>query len=331
MFFSYTTKSASAANPDMLGNIPCLTDLNLRAEIFVSECETLSFNAESYCSSPNINDISTPLISDKSGTNDIFEMNMGDTLSIGQQPTSLRVSQPSSSLNPCALSFSPLENRNVSATESSDAHCEGQNGIGPKSVLHLLKANNADRPVIAQLNINFLAPKFEPLEDLIKDNIDLLLISETKIDDTYQTEQFRIEGYSKPIRLDRNRNGGGLMIFSRDDLSCHEIKTHELPTNVECKFLEMRIRQSKWLIVGGYNPHKDNISYFLEHVGRELDKNLSKYENLLLLGDWNSAVTEREMNEFCDSYGLENLIKVPTCYKSTENPSSIDIMLTNKK
>ena len=125
------------------------------------------------------------------------------------------------------------------------------------------------------------------------------------------------------------------MIFSRDDLPCHELKSHELPSDVECAFLEIRIRQSKWLIVGrgggGYNPLKKNISYFLTHVGRELDKYLFKFENLLLFGDWNSTVTEIEMREFCEANNLENLIKDNTCYKSAENPSSIDIMLTNKK
>ena len=29
-------------------------------------------------------------------------------------------------------------------------------------------------------------------------------------------------------------------------------------------------------------------------------------------------------------YGLKNLIKSPTCYKSADNPSSIDMSLTNK-
>ena len=139
-----------------------------------------------------------------------------------------------------------------------------------------------------------------------------------------------MNGYSKPIRFTRNCHGGGFMIFSRNDLPCHELKSHELPSDVECTFLEMRIRQYKWLIVVGYNPHKENISYFLNYVGREIDKYLPKYENLLLLGDRNSAVTEKGMKEFCEVYNLENLIKGPTCFKSVENPSSIDIMLTNK-
>ena len=36
------------------------------------------------------------------------------------------------------------------------------------------------------------------------------------------------------------------------------------------------------------------------------------------------------MNEFCDVYGLRNLITEHTCFKNHLNPSSIDFMLTNK-
>ena len=218
-------------------------------------------------------------------------------------------------------------------TPTPSVNCSDDQIISdPKSILSKLREKNADRPVIGQLNINFIAQKFEPLVSLIKDNIDLLMVSETKVDDSYPIEQFKIEGYAKPIRLDRNCHGGGFMIFPRDDLPCHELKPQGLPADIECTFLELRIRQSKWLIVAGYNPHKEKISYFLKNVGRELDnKYLSKYENLLLIGDWNSAVTEKEMKDFCEIYNLENLIKEPTCFKSANNPSSIDIMLTNKK
>ena len=50
-----------------------------------------------------------------------------------------------------------------------------------------------------------------------------------------------------------------------------------------------------------------------------------------MLGDWNSAVSEEDMKNFCGMYDLENLIKEPTCFKSTENLSSIDVILTNRK
>ena len=100
------------------------------------------------------------------------------------------------------------------------------------------------------------------------------------------------------------------MIFVRDDLPCHELASHKLPIDIECIFLEMTIRKSKWLIIGGYNPHKENISKFLKYVGQELDKYLSKYENLLLLGDWNSAVTEKDMKEFCETLLVSKVQKI---------------------
>ena len=49
-----------------------------------------------------------------------------------------------------------------------------------------------------------------------------------------------------------------------------------------------------------------------------------------MLGDFNSTVNEEEMADFCDMYDLHNLIKEPTCFKSIENPSLIDLILTNR-
>ena len=56
---------------------------------------------------------------------------------------------------------------------------------------------------IAHLNINFLYNKFEGLKLLVQDKIDILVLSETKLDDTYTTNQFMIEGFSSPFRADK--------------------------------------------------------------------------------------------------------------------------------
>ena len=55
------------------------------------------------------------------------------------------------------------------------------------------------------------------------------------------------------------------------------------------------------------------------------------YDNILLLGDLNSSVHEKNMEDFCEMYDLENLIKEPTCFKRASNPSCIDVMFTNRK
>ena len=82
---------------------------------------------------------------------------------------------------------------------------------------------------------------------------------------------------------------------------------------------------------GGYNPAKELTSYFLDHVSKNLDRTLGNYEHILILGDLNCTVSEVPMQNFCELYNLENLIKQPTCYKNPNNPSSIDVMLTNSE
>ena len=36
------------------------------------------------------------------------------------------------------------------------------------------------------------------------------------------------------------------------------------------------------------------------------------------------------MRDFCNTYNLQNIIKEPTCFKSVENPKTIDLILTNR-
>ena len=57
---------------------------------------------------------------------------------------------------------------------------------------------------------------------------------------------------------------------------------------------------------------------------------MQKFDNYLLIGNLNSEIQEPAIKEFCETYNLDNLINEPTCYKNPLNPSSIDVMLTNR-
>ena len=71
---------------------------------------------------------------------------------------------------------------------------------------------------MAQLNISSIRNKFRFLEKDICANLDILLISETKLDDSFPSAQFLLDGFSKPYRLDRCSNGGGILLYIRDDI-----------------------------------------------------------------------------------------------------------------
>ena len=56
------------------------------------------------------------------------------------------------------------------------------------------------------------------LQEVIGNNIDVLLISETKLDASFPSSQFILDGFTPPYRLDRTQHGGGIMLFIREGI-----------------------------------------------------------------------------------------------------------------
>ena len=155
------------------------------------------------------------------------------------------------------------------------------------------------------------------------------MISETKLDETFPAAQFSLQGFCDPYQFDRNRNGGGIMLYIREDIPSRLIEK-KLRNNSEYFFVEINLRKKKWLLCCSYNPHKNSVSTHIDFLRRELDLHSSNYENFILLGDFNSETTDKNLKDFCNLYLLKNLIKKPTCFKNPENPKTIDLILTNR-
>ena len=153
------------------------------------------------------------------------------------------------------------------------------------------------------------------------------MISETKLDESFPHSQFKISGFSKPFRLDRNCNGGGIMLFIREDIPAKLIFTKVSP--IEGFYVEINSRKQKWLIYCTCNPNKHNISKHIEALSKSSDFFSSNYENVLLMGDFIAGLDNAVLKDFCNSYNLTNLISKATCYKNPNNPSFIDLLLAN--
>ena len=90
-----------------------------------------------------------------------------------------------------------------------------------------------------------VANKLDRLDELVKDYVDILIILETKIDNTFPKTQFRLNGFSEPFRKDRNINGGGVLIFVRNTIPCKELTEYNVPEKMEGIFLEINLRKIK--------------------------------------------------------------------------------------
>ena len=158
--------------------------------------------------------------------------------------------------------------------------------------------------------------------------VDMLLPTVTKLDDSFPTTQFSLNGFCKPYRLDRSLNGGDILLYVRDDIPSRLLTDYKIKDNLELFFVEVNFRKKKWLFSFSYNPHKSNISDHLHHLSKGLDVYLKSYGNILIMGDLNSEVSENCLNGFCSS--LKTLNRGPTCFKIPNNPSCIvDLFLTN--
>ena len=169
-----------------------------------------------------------------------------------------------------------------------------------------LRLRIVNKFIIGNLNINSLPNKFDQLREIALKYVDVLVITETKLDDTFTTSQFLVTGFSVPYRLYQNRNEGGIMTFMCYDIPSRVITKHVFPDDVEGLFMELNFRKAKWLLFGTY------------HLPTQSDNNLDKtlhlyshYDKKLLVGDFNREVSD-VLNIFLYQHDFENLVKEKT-------------------
>ena len=66
----------------------------------------------------------------------------------------------------------------------------------------------------------------------------------------------------------------------------------------------------------------------LAELSKSTDLYLTKYDQLLFLGDFNAVVEDSSLKNFCSSYNLTSMINRPTYFKTPEKPSCMDLILT---
>ena len=112
----------------------------------------------------------------------------------------------------------------------------------PFEKLKNTRLKNPNILIIAQLNINSLRNKFESLVRMLHNNLDILLITETKIDSSFPTAQFQIEGYTT-YRFARNSSGEGILLYIPEDIPSTLLNSD---ISIESFSIEINIRKKKW-------------------------------------------------------------------------------------
>ena len=109
------------------------------------------------------------------------------------------------------------------------------------------------------------------------------MVSETKIDMSFPTSQFVIQGFAASLRVDRTNTDGGILVYVGDDIISNLLNISYVSSDTECVATEINLCKTEWLLIGSYNPHKNNISNYLMNLSKIVDKNSSGYDKCLCL------------------------------------------------
>lgn len=195
------------------------------------------------------------------------------------------------------------------------------------------RKENLQKLAIAYLNINSIKSKYIMATEIIYQKlVDIFVLAETKIDESFSDAQFSVEGYQL-YRKDRTIAGGGLLAYVSKEIPSRRRPDIEMECT-ETISIELQVNNSKWLLLAAYKPPSLSAKRFTDDAVRTLDLAFRHYENFLLIGDLNYNMLcenkRKTLTDLCDIFDLKNLIKKATCFTKNSEPSLVDVILTNR-
>ena len=126
------------------------------------------------------------------------------------------------------------------------------------------------------------------MKDTVLKYIEILLLTETKLDEVFLISQFLTDGFStiqisKPYRFDRKKHGRGVIVYVRDTIPSKIFEKRSCQTILNVFFMELSFIKCKWLLCGTYHPPSQDDEYYFNYLNKALDT-YSNYEKVLLVG-----------------------------------------------
>ena len=176
-----------------------------------------------------------------------------------------------------------------------------------------------------------------------ENQFDIVALSETHLDNTINSNELDMEGYTL-FRKDRNRSGGGgVALYVKNELASYQDTSVNLE-GIESLFVKISSNNFNFVCGVCYRPPNQSAlerDFFVDNLNTQLDRLCTNnVTSIYLLGDFNDkcvawhsdhADSELKLNLklLFDEFNLVQLIDVPTRGKNildliiTDTPSSI--------
>ena len=157
-----------------------------------------------------------------------------------------------------------------------------------------------------------------------------MCIAETKLDDSFPNNQFILVGYHLSYRPNITDKIGGLMVFIRSHIPSRKLNDFKIPPDIQIIPFEINLRKEKWLVASIYKAPSQENKYFLWYLTNLFEFCSTRYEKVILLGDFNIEAENKAMKDFLQERTFYNMMKPNTCFKG-DGGSYIDLLITNSK
>ena len=141
----------------------------------------------------------------------------------------------------------------------------------PKTPIQIIK-NDVEKLknyfIVAHLNARSLNKNIIELKEIIEkaDYFDAFCVSESWLRSRTPKDRFVIQGYNIFRNDRRNRRGGGVCCYVRDNYIAKKIKIPNIPQNPELLFVEVSVLHKKLLLGLSIKPLKSHVGYFMIHL-----------------------------------------------------------------
>jgi hypothetical protein len=164
---------------------------------------------------------------------------------------------------------------------------------------------------ICHLNVQSLRTKLE-LVAVELGQFDILTVSETWLDQSISTPDIKLPNYQDPIRLDRNRQGGGVAMYFKQSIPFLQ-RTDLIVNDVEAVWAEIHLN-SKKVLIGCFYLHPRFTDW--NSVEYSIEQALESCSNLILLGDFNENLLDvnksRNAHNLMNLFNLNQIVDTPT-------------------
>ena len=166
--------------------------------------------------------------------------------------------------------------------------------------------------IVLQINIHSIKTKMQYVDSiLMAKNVDVLCVSETFLDEDTPPSFYKNANYNKPLRRDRGKLGGGLLVYVRLGFKIEEI---ERSLDFETIMFSLSVENNTYNFISAYKPPSDSNEEFIGHL-ESLLVNVDPAQPLFIIGDLNMDLLSSagdELKDFMVNNGMKNAVRTST-------------------